>query len=154
MMIKDFYKVKKNWQGDPCIPTNMAWEGVSCSYDVSKNLRIVSLWVFSWKIWLGAGRNLQQACCLAQPRRLKGCWNSSQKFVPQWIGRRNFSKHSRSHGSKHVVSVLELLPDSRCIRCCGRIILNLSEEKSIIMSVAFLQGIWRKWCQKGVNELV
>ncbi|CAA7410074.1 unnamed protein product [Spirodela intermedia] len=43
LKFKDFYKVKKNWQGDPCFPRNMTWEGVSCGYDASENLRIVSL---------------------------------------------------------------------------------------------------------------
>ncbi|CAA6672936.1 unnamed protein product [Spirodela intermedia] len=42
LKIKDFYKVKKNWQGDPCVPRNLTWERVSCRYD-SKNPRIVSL---------------------------------------------------------------------------------------------------------------
>ncbi|CAA7410160.1 unnamed protein product [Spirodela intermedia] len=43
LKIKDFYKVKKNWQGDPCVPRNLTWEGVSCGYDDSKNPLIVSL---------------------------------------------------------------------------------------------------------------
>ncbi|CAA6672849.1 unnamed protein product [Spirodela intermedia] len=43
LKIKDFYKVKKNWQGDPCVPRNLTWEGVSCGYNVSENPRIVSL---------------------------------------------------------------------------------------------------------------
>lgn len=43
LKIKDFYKVKKNWQGDPCVPANLAWEGVGCRYDDSESPRIESL---------------------------------------------------------------------------------------------------------------
>ncbi|CAA6672950.1 unnamed protein product [Spirodela intermedia] len=43
LKIKDLYKVKKNWQGDPCVPRSLTWEGVSCGYDDSENPRVVSL---------------------------------------------------------------------------------------------------------------
>ncbi|KAL6335728.1 hypothetical protein AAG906_039491 [Vitis piasezkii] len=29
--IKAVYKVKKNWQGDPCLPIEFSWNGLSCS---------------------------------------------------------------------------------------------------------------------------
>ncbi|KMZ71905.1 putative Protein kinase [Zostera marina] len=38
MEIKEFYKLKKNWQGDPCAPENLIWEGIKC-----RNFSIVSL---------------------------------------------------------------------------------------------------------------
>ena len=41
--IKDAYKVKKNWQGDPCLPRELAWEGVGCRYNSLVTPRIVSL---------------------------------------------------------------------------------------------------------------
>ncbi|WZZ72770.1 hypothetical protein YC2023_084140 [Brassica napus] len=31
--IKDTYRVKKNWQGDPCVPVDYSWEGLDCSND-------------------------------------------------------------------------------------------------------------------------
>ena len=34
--------VKGSWQGDPCLPQNMAWEGLNCSYDGDAP-RIISL---------------------------------------------------------------------------------------------------------------
>jgi len=31
MEIKTSYKLKKNWQGDPCAPNDYVWEGIKCS---------------------------------------------------------------------------------------------------------------------------
>lgn len=28
--IKAMYRVKKNWQGDPCVPLDYSWEGLNC----------------------------------------------------------------------------------------------------------------------------
>ncbi|CAA6675747.1 unnamed protein product [Spirodela intermedia] len=41
--IRDFYKLKKHWVGDPCEPQNLTWEGLICSNDDSKYHRIVAL---------------------------------------------------------------------------------------------------------------
>lgn len=30
--IKETYKIRKNWQGDPCSPQAYSWEGLNCSY--------------------------------------------------------------------------------------------------------------------------
>lgn len=30
--IKSMYGIKRNWQGDPCVPKDYAWDGLSCSY--------------------------------------------------------------------------------------------------------------------------
>ncbi|KAL6610528.1 hypothetical protein ACP70R_040497 [Stipagrostis hirtigluma subsp. patula] len=38
--IKAKYQVKKNWMGDPCAPKTLAWDGLSCSYDISRPSRI------------------------------------------------------------------------------------------------------------------
>ncbi|CAL9223590.1 unnamed protein product [Arabidopsis halleri] len=42
--IKAKYSVKKNWQGDPCVPVDHSWEGLDCTQsDNSTNPRVVSL---------------------------------------------------------------------------------------------------------------
>ncbi|KAJ9692165.1 hypothetical protein PVL29_011304 [Vitis rotundifolia] len=41
--IKMVYKVKKNWQGDPCLPIEFSWDGLSCSDSNSISLSIISL---------------------------------------------------------------------------------------------------------------
>nr|POF10769.1 putative leucine-rich repeat receptor-like serine/threonine-protein kinase [Quercus suber] len=41
MEIKERYRVTKNWQGDPCVPSEFSWDGLNCS---DKNPpRIISL---------------------------------------------------------------------------------------------------------------
>ncbi|EXB74618.1 hypothetical protein L484_026315 [Morus notabilis] len=41
--IKSEYGVKKNWQGDPCVPKAYLWDGLDCSYDANNLPRIISL---------------------------------------------------------------------------------------------------------------
>ncbi|KAF8106413.1 hypothetical protein N665_0139s0010 [Sinapis alba] len=41
--IKTSYKVKRNWQGDPCMPNDYLWEGLNCSNDSLTPPRITSL---------------------------------------------------------------------------------------------------------------
>ncbi|KAF0915189.1 hypothetical protein E2562_034149 [Oryza meyeriana var. granulata] len=43
MAIKYEYGIKKNWMGDPCFPPEFAWEGVQCSNDGDRTMRIISL---------------------------------------------------------------------------------------------------------------
>ncbi|MQM03796.1 hypothetical protein Taro_036596 [Colocasia esculenta] len=41
--IKRFYKVTRNWMGDPCAPENFRWDGVNCSYEASSPPRVIHL---------------------------------------------------------------------------------------------------------------
>ncbi|CAA7410056.1 unnamed protein product [Spirodela intermedia] len=41
--LKDLYQVKRNWEGDPCVPQNFTWEGLECSVNASDHWRITSL---------------------------------------------------------------------------------------------------------------
>ncbi|KAK9912421.1 hypothetical protein M0R45_036287 [Rubus argutus] len=41
--IKSAYKIKRNRQGDPCVPRDYIWEGVSCSSYENERPRIISL---------------------------------------------------------------------------------------------------------------
>ncbi|KAM3405306.1 hypothetical protein ACQJBY_008030 [Aegilops geniculata] len=41
--IKKTYQVKKNWEGDPCAPKTLAWDGLNCSYPVSDYPRITNV---------------------------------------------------------------------------------------------------------------
>ncbi|XP_031120499.1 probable LRR receptor-like serine/threonine-protein kinase At1g05700 [Ipomoea triloba] len=43
MNVKSTYGVKRNWEGDPCIPQANMWDGLSCSPDSIGTPRIVSL---------------------------------------------------------------------------------------------------------------
>ncbi|XP_078169131.1 putative leucine-rich repeat receptor-like protein kinase At2g19210 [Carex rostrata] len=41
--IKSNYRIKRNWNGDPCAPKTYAWDGLNCSYVVSGSPRITIL---------------------------------------------------------------------------------------------------------------
>ncbi|XP_078168529.1 putative leucine-rich repeat receptor-like protein kinase At2g19210 [Carex rostrata] len=41
--IKSYYRIKRNWNGDPCAPKTYAWDGLNCSYVVSGSPRIIIL---------------------------------------------------------------------------------------------------------------
>ncbi|PSR96150.1 Leucine-rich repeat receptor-like protein kinase [Actinidia chinensis var. chinensis] len=41
--IKSAYKLKRNWQGDPCVPTQFLWVGLTCSDNVYNPSNITSL---------------------------------------------------------------------------------------------------------------
>lgn len=43
MNIKSKYVVKRNWQGDPCVPIAYLWQGLNCSYSEYDPPRITSL---------------------------------------------------------------------------------------------------------------
>ncbi|KAJ8638545.1 hypothetical protein MRB53_012812 [Persea americana] len=43
MNIKAVYQIKRNWMGDPCVPSSYSWEGLNCSYPDSKPPTIISL---------------------------------------------------------------------------------------------------------------
>ena len=40
--VKSMYGIKRNWQGDPCIPVAYLWDGLNCSYE-SGSARIIYL---------------------------------------------------------------------------------------------------------------
>uniref|UniRef100_A0A7N2LMN0 Malectin-like domain-containing protein n=1 Tax=Quercus lobata TaxID=97700 RepID=A0A7N2LMN0_QUELO len=41
--IKSIYRIKRNWQGDPCAPKDYAWNGLNCSYNSYDSPSIISL---------------------------------------------------------------------------------------------------------------
>ncbi|KAK7823477.1 putative leucine-rich repeat receptor-like protein kinase [Quercus suber] len=41
--IKSIYRIKRNWQGDPCAPKDYAWDGLNCSYNSYDSPSIISL---------------------------------------------------------------------------------------------------------------
>ncbi|XP_078169128.1 putative leucine-rich repeat receptor-like protein kinase At2g19210 isoform X2 [Carex rostrata] len=41
--IKSNYRIKRNWNGDPCAPKTYAWDGLNCSYVVSASPKITIL---------------------------------------------------------------------------------------------------------------
>ena len=56
MKIKMLYRVTRNWQGDPCVPSEYSWDGLNCSYNDSPS--IISLQVCFQNI-----QTCVEACC-------------------------------------------------------------------------------------------
>ncbi|RWV90506.1 hypothetical protein GW17_00047278 [Ensete ventricosum] len=42
MAVKAWYKIKRNWMGDPCSPKALAWDGLNCSSSLSNPPRITT----------------------------------------------------------------------------------------------------------------
>ncbi|GKA75706.1 leucine-rich repeat transmembrane protein kinase protein, partial [Tanacetum coccineum] len=40
---KSAYGLKRNWQGDPCVPRKFLWEGLNCDYNDLNSTKIISL---------------------------------------------------------------------------------------------------------------
>ncbi|CAL9187016.1 unnamed protein product [Musa hybrid cultivar] len=43
MMIEAWYKIKRNWMGDPCSPKAFAWDGINCPFSILNHPRITTL---------------------------------------------------------------------------------------------------------------
>ncbi|XP_065044600.1 putative leucine-rich repeat receptor-like serine/threonine-protein kinase At2g19230 isoform X2 [Musa acuminata AAA Group] len=43
MMIEAWYKIKRNWMGDPCSPKAFAWDGINCTFSILNHPRITTL---------------------------------------------------------------------------------------------------------------
>lgn len=43
MAIKAWYKIKRNWMGDPCTPKAFTWDGLNCTFSGSIPPRITTL---------------------------------------------------------------------------------------------------------------
>ncbi|KAL8260851.1 hypothetical protein R6Q59_024900 [Mikania micrantha] len=42
-IIKSTYGIKRNWQGDPCVPHGYLWEGLECNYNDPGTAKIISM---------------------------------------------------------------------------------------------------------------
>ncbi|KAJ7963106.1 Receptor-like protein kinase family [Quillaja saponaria] len=46
MDIKKTYAITEDWQGDPCIPANFSWNGLSCSDDTMPRIIFLEHYIF------------------------------------------------------------------------------------------------------------
>ncbi|KAG6526596.1 hypothetical protein ZIOFF_016588 [Zingiber officinale] len=42
-VIKERYRIQRNWMGDPCSPSDFVWDGLSCNYSLSNSPRVTAL---------------------------------------------------------------------------------------------------------------
>ncbi|XP_074573956.1 putative leucine-rich repeat receptor-like serine/threonine-protein kinase At2g19230 [Curcuma longa] len=46
--IKEWYRIQRNWMGDPCSPNAFVWDGLNCTYNLSNSPRVTALNLSSW----------------------------------------------------------------------------------------------------------
>ncbi|MQM12310.1 hypothetical protein Taro_045224 [Colocasia esculenta] len=63
--IKSFYKVTRNWMGDPCAPEEFRWDGVTCNYEASTPPRVIRLNMASSGLANGIPASLANLTALA-----------------------------------------------------------------------------------------
>ncbi|KAG6526604.1 hypothetical protein ZIOFF_016596 [Zingiber officinale] len=42
-VIKEWYRIQRNWMGDPCSPSAFVWDGLNCTYSLSNSPRVTAL---------------------------------------------------------------------------------------------------------------
>ncbi|XP_042465203.1 probable LRR receptor-like serine/threonine-protein kinase At1g05700 isoform X3 [Zingiber officinale] len=42
-VIKERYRIQRNWMGDPCSPSALVWDGLNCTYSLSNSSRVTAL---------------------------------------------------------------------------------------------------------------
>ncbi|KAJ8638582.1 hypothetical protein MRB53_012849 [Persea americana] len=95
--IKAAYQVKRNWMGDPCVPKNYSWQGLTCDYTLSHAPQILSLNLSS------AGLNGEIAASLANLNSINSLdlsWNNLTGPVPNFLGDLPFLSSLNLSGNK------------------------------------------------------
>ncbi|XXG57296.1 hypothetical protein AAC387_Pa03g4486 [Persea americana] len=95
--IKAAYQVKRNWMGDPCVPKNYSWQGLTCDYTLSHAPKILSLNLST------AGLNGEIAASLANLNSINSLdlsWNNLYGPVPNFLGDLPFLSSLNLSGNK------------------------------------------------------
>ncbi|KAG6526593.1 hypothetical protein ZIOFF_016585 [Zingiber officinale] len=143
MAIKAEYRVKKNWQGDPCAPKEYAWVGLNCS---NSPLRVVSINMSSSGL---TGSISDSFALLDTSEYLDLSYNNLTGEVPDFLGNLTSLKVLNLTGNNFTGSI----PSS---------LLKRSEEGSLILrSVLVLYIvrlkvvlIYRKWYTPELIEVL
>ncbi|PWA70162.1 leucine-rich repeat transmembrane protein kinase protein [Artemisia annua] len=84
---KTTYGIKKNWQGDPCVPQPSVWFGINCSYNDTENPRITSLNLSSSGL---SGEIADALANLTMIRSLDLSYNELTGIVPKFLASYSF----------------------------------------------------------------
>ncbi|KAK1436872.1 hypothetical protein QVD17_02656 [Tagetes erecta] len=82
--IKATYMIKRNWQGDPCVPQAFLWDGLNCNYNDPEAAKIISLNLSS------SGLSGEIASALANLTMIKSLdlsYNNLTGNVPEFLAR-------------------------------------------------------------------
>ncbi|CBI36010.3 unnamed protein product, partial [Vitis vinifera] len=129
--IKAVYKVKKNWQGDPCLPIEFSWNGLSCSDNSPLSPSTVSFRNLSWSKL--TGKIDSSFSNLTSLKSLDLSYNSLTGEVPNFLSKLPSLKTLNLSGNNLTGSVpLALIEKSRngslSLRLDGN--LNLCKKNS------------------------
>ncbi|KAJ9692169.1 hypothetical protein PVL29_011308 [Vitis rotundifolia] len=109
--IKAVYKVKKNWQGDPCLPIEFSWNGLNCSDNSPISPSIVSLNLSGSKL---TGKIDSSFSRLTSLKSLDLSYNSLTGEVPNFLSKLPSLKTLNLSGNNLTGSVpLVLIEKSR-----------------------------------------
>ncbi|GJX56744.1 leucine-rich repeat transmembrane protein kinase protein [Tanacetum coccineum] len=83
---KSAYKLKRNWQGDPCVPRKFLWEGLNCDYNDLNSTKIISLNLSSSGL---SGEIVTALANLTMIESLDLSYNNLTGAVPQFLASLN-----------------------------------------------------------------
>ncbi|KAI3684215.1 hypothetical protein L6452_33436 [Arctium lappa] len=87
--IKSTYGLKRNWQGDMCVPQTSVWDGLNCNYDDKGTPRIISMNLSS------SGLSGEIAAALANLTMIQSLdlsYNNLTGTVPEFLSQLDFLK--------------------------------------------------------------
>ncbi|KAI7727680.1 hypothetical protein M8C21_031633 [Ambrosia artemisiifolia] len=84
--IKSTYGLKRNWQGDPCIPRASLWDGVGCNYSDPQSAKIISLNLSSSRL---SGEIATALANLTMIESLDLSYNNLTGDVPDFLARQD-----------------------------------------------------------------
>ncbi|KAK0594751.1 hypothetical protein LWI29_000124 [Acer saccharum] len=126
--IKRRYKVTRNWQGDPCLPSSLSWDGLQCSNDTIP--RITSLNLSSSKL---TGEIATSLSNLQAITLLDLSYNSLKGPIPQFVALLPNLKILDLTGNNLTGSVPDaLIQKSKD----GTLLLRLEENPGLCLSVS------------------
>ncbi|XP_013584863.1 PREDICTED: probable LRR receptor-like serine/threonine-protein kinase At1g05700 [Brassica oleracea var. oleracea] len=128
--VKTSYKVKRNWQGDPCMPNDYLWEGLNCSYDSLTPPRITSLNLSSSEL---TGQLSPSFSNLTMIQELDLSNNGLSGEIPEFLTRLKFLRVLNLEKNKLTGSVpSELLERSKT----GSLTLRVGENKGLCSEIS------------------
>ncbi|GJX39510.1 leucine-rich repeat transmembrane protein kinase protein [Tanacetum coccineum] len=83
---KSAYKLKRNWQGDPCVPRKFLWEGLNCDYNDLNAAKIIFLNLSSSGL---SGEIVTALANLTMIESLDLSYNNLTGAVPQFLASLN-----------------------------------------------------------------
>ncbi|XP_054783497.1 putative leucine-rich repeat receptor-like protein kinase At2g19210 isoform X2 [Prosopis cineraria] len=109
--IKKTYKISKvDWQGDPCVPEEYAWKGLSCRYDINdSNARITSLNLSMSKLRGHISASFSQ---LSELESLDLSGNDLSGSIPEFLAKLTKLRALNLSGNKLSGSIPKALEDN------------------------------------------